>query len=80
MTGYTTVLVHKETKERLERMKEYAKESYDEVINKLITLVNMMKKEGELSEETLRDIATARGQAKAGKGVSTKELMARLGV
>jgi predicted CopG family antitoxin len=80
MTGYTTVLVHKETKERLEHMKEYAKESYDEVINKLITLVNMMKKEGELSEGTLRDIAKARDEAGHGKGISTKELMAKLGV
>jgi uncharacterized protein YjgD (DUF1641 family) len=80
MTGYTTVLVHKETKERLERMKEYAKESYDEVINKLITLVSLMKKEGELSEDTLRDIEKAREEIKRGEGMSTKELMAKLGV
>jgi hypothetical protein len=80
MSGYTTVLVHKETKERLEKMKEYSKESYDEVINKLITLVSLMKDEGKLSEKTLQDIKESREQAKKGKTMSTKELMAKLGI
>jgi hypothetical protein len=79
MSGYTTVLVHKETKMRLEKMKEYAKESYDEVINKLITLVSLMQKEGELSDKTLADIKEARTQIAAGKKINTKELMKNLG-
>ena len=77
---YTTVLVHKETKERLENMKEYAKESYDELINKLITLVKMMEEEGTLSDKTLKEIVQAREQIKQGKGMSTKELMAKIGI
>jgi DNA-binding TFAR19-related protein (PDSD5 family) len=80
MGGYTTVLLHKETKERLETMKEYAKESYDEVINKLITIVKVMKDEGKLSEDTLKDIREAREQVKKGKTMSTKELMVKLGL
>ncbi len=80
MAEYTTVLLHKETKERLERFKEYTKESYDEVINKLISLVNMMADEGKLSDETLKDIQEARNQIKKGSGISTKELMAKLGL
>jgi len=80
MGAYTTVLLHKETKERLEQMKEYAKESYDEIINKLITIVSLMKDEGKLTEQTLKDIEEARGQIKKGKGMSTKQLMAKLGI
>jgi PHD/YefM family antitoxin component YafN of YafNO toxin-antitoxin module len=80
MGEYTTVLVHKETKQRLEEMKEYAKESYDEIINKLITITKLMESEGRLNEGALRDIAEAREQVRKGKGMSTKELMAKLGV
>ncbi len=80
MSGYTTVLLHKETKERLSGMKEYAKESYDEVINKLITLVNLMKEEGKLNDRTLKDIEVAREQIKQGKGISTKQLLSDLGL
>ncbi|MFH0737449.1 MAG: hypothetical protein V1827_02035 [Candidatus Micrarchaeota archaeon] len=80
MSGYTTVLLHKETKQRLEEMKEYAKESYDEVINKLITIVRLVKDEGKLSPETLKDIEEAREQIKKGRGMSTKALMEKLGI
>lgn len=80
MSGYTTVLLHKETKMRLEQMKEYGRESYDEVINKLITLVKLMKEEGELNEQTIEDIKESREQVKSGKGISTKELMKKLGI
>ena len=80
MGAYTTVLLHKETKERLEQMKEYAKESYDEIINKLITIVSLMKEEGKLTDQALKDIEEARAQIKKGKGMGTKELMAKLGI
>jgi len=80
MSNYTTVLVHKETQERLASLKEYARESYDEVINKLITVYEKIKSEGELSEETKKDIETARKQIKQGRGMSTKELMTKLGL
>ena len=80
MGGYTTVLLHKETKDRLEEMKEYGKESYDEIINKLITIVKLMKEEGKLSDKTLEDVKEARKQIKQGKGMSTKELMAKMGI
>ena len=80
MAGYTTIMLHKETRERLASMKDYAKESYDEVINKLITVFEKMKTEGELTEETKKDIAIARRQIKEGKGISTKQLIERLGL
>jgi len=80
MTEYTTILVHKETKERLANLKEYGRESYEELINKLITVYEKLRGEGELSEETKKDIAIARKQIREGKKLSTKELMAELGI
>ena len=80
MSDYTTILVHKETKDRLSSMKDYAKESYEEVINKLITVYEKLKAEGKLREKTKKDIEIARKQIKEGKGISTKELMTELGL
>lgn len=80
MTRYTTLLVHKETRTRLAELKDYAKESYEEVINKLITVYEKVKSEGELTEETKKDIEEARAQIRAGKGLTTKELIAELGL
>lgn len=79
MSEYTTILLHKETRERLASMRDYARESYEEVINKLITVYEKLKSEGELTAETKKDIETARKRIKDGKGISTKELMDRLG-
>jgi hypothetical protein len=80
MSEYTTILIHKETKEHLSVLKDYARESYEEVINKLITVYEKLKSEGELSEPTKKDIETARKQIKEGKGLSTKQLMEELGL
>jgi hypothetical protein len=80
MSEYTTILVHKETKEHLALLKDYARESYEEVINKLITIYEKLQSEGELTEETKKDIKIAREQIKEGKGMSTKELMKELGL
>jgi hypothetical protein len=80
MSEYTTILLHKETKERLANLKEYGRESYEELINKLITVYEKLRGEGELTEETKKDIAMARKQIKEGKKLSTKELMAELGI
>ncbi len=80
MSDYTTILVHKETKDRLSSMKDYAKESYEEVINKLITVYEKLKSEGKLREKTKKDIEIARKQIKEGKGISTKQLMTELGL
>jgi len=80
MSEYTTILIHKDTKEHLSLLKDYYKESYEEVINKLITIYEKLKSEGALSDQTKKDIETARKQIREGKGISTKELMSELGL
>lgn len=81
MSEYTTVLMKKETKEKLADFKEYGRESYDEVINKLMTIVGKLRDvEGELSEDTKKNIELSRKQAKEGKTVKMKDLMRELGI
>jgi len=82
MENMTTVAVRKSTLNRLKSFREYGRESYDETINKLMTVVSMAKSdaEGELNEETKREIEQGRREIKEGKGISTKELMKKLGI
>jgi len=80
MSEYTTILVHKETRNKLASIRDYSRESYEEIINKLIAIYEKLSKEGELSEKTKKDLETARSQIRAGKGLSTKELINELGL
>lgn len=80
MSEYTTILVHKETRNKLASIRDYSRESYEEIINKLIAIYEKLSKEGELSEKTKKDLETARSQIRARKGLSTKELINELGL
>lgn len=82
MDGFTTVAVRRTTLNRLRGFREYGRESYDETLNKIMSVVSMAKhdSEGELTEHTKREIELGRKEITEGKGISTKELMKRLGV
>ena len=56
----TTIKIHKETKAEIDRFREYKIESYDEVLRKLIYIVKNIRKEPELSKETIKAIEQAR--------------------
>jgi len=70
----TTIQISEETQKALQKRKLFNQETYDEVIQDLIedTL--------ELSEETKRDIARSRAEAKAGKVISLEEAKRKLGL
>jgi len=70
----TTIQISKHTLGRLKDFKEYSKESYEEVINKLMKLKEMV--EPELTEQTKKDIDEARKE----KGISLSEAIKKLGV
>ena len=82
MGSITTVAVHKSTLNKLKGFREYGRESYDETINKLMSVVSMAKSdtEGELNEETKHEIEQGRREIREGKGISTKALMKKLGI
>jgi predicted transcriptional regulator len=75
----TTIKIHEDTKSRLDTFREYKHESYDEVIKKVIYIVNTCKKNPELSKETIKAIEAARERIKKGKFLSEEEAVKRLG-
>jgi len=78
--NYTSIQISPETRARLTKFRDYTRETYDEVLNKLMSIAELAGKEGSLSDETLRDIAEAKRQYAGKKTFSTKEVLAKLGV
>ncbi len=66
----TTIKIQNDTKSQIDQFREYKNESYDEVIKKLIYIVKNLKKEPELSKETIKAIEAARERIKKGKFVT----------
>ena len=56
--------------------KEYGKESYNEIITKLMDEVE----EGELTDEALKDIVKAKKEIREGKGQKIEEVAKELGI
>lgn len=75
----TTIKVKEDTKAALDKYREYKSESYDEVIKKVIYIIDSFKKEPELSTETILAIDKARERIKKGKFVTEAEAKKRLG-
>ena len=76
----TTIKLYEETKLQLNKYREYKNESYHEVSKKLIFIVEKVKKEPELSKETINSIEKARERIKKGKFLSEEEAKKRLGL
>ena len=77
--GFTTIQLSVETREKLSSLKEYPRETYDEVISKMVEIVRRVADEGNLSQQALEDIRISNEQSNAGKGFSTREVLKRLG-
>lgn len=76
----TTIKLHGETKQQLDRFREYKNESYDEVIKKMVFIIEKCKEEPELSKQTIMEIEKARERIKKGKFLTEKEAKIRLGL
>lgn len=76
----TTIKLHSETKTQLDLFREYVNESYDEVIRKMIYIVQRVEKEPELSMEAVKAIEQARERMKKGRLVTEKMARKRLGL
>ena len=76
----TTIKVHEDTKQKLDRFREYKNESYDEVIRKVVYIAQNCKKDPELSRETIEAIEKARARIKKGRFVTEDEAKRRLGL
>lgn len=80
MITTTTIKLNKKTKKKLDLYREYKNESYDEVINKLLSIISISKNDPKLSQETLKAIDAARKRIKQGEYINEEEAMKRLGI
>ena len=76
----TTIKIQTDTKLQIDQFRENKNESYDEVIRKLIYIVKNLKKDPELSKETIKAIEEARERYKKGQFVTLEEAKRRLGL
>jgi len=76
----TTIKIHQDTKNQLDRFREYGNESYDEVIKKIVYIVKKIKKEPELSQETITAIEQARKRMQEGNFLTEAQARKRLGL
>ncbi|MDP2909136.1 MAG: hypothetical protein Q8N77_05000 [Nanoarchaeota archaeon] len=56
MVSITTIKVYSKTKISLNEFKEYDKESYDEVLKKLLYLAHLIKQNPELGKKFLEEV------------------------
>ncbi len=80
MAEYTSIQIYPETRKSLAKLKESSKESYDDIIRKLLELIPKGDEEGEYTEEFRIGILNARLNLKKGKKISLTKAKAKLGV
>lgn len=56
MPKISTIKLSTETKERLLKLKEHGRETFDEVLNKILYILNVCKKEPEKAKKILENI------------------------
>ena len=74
----TSIQLENKTKARLEKMKSFPKESYDDVVNRLLNVAE--DDEGVLSKHTIKNIEKSLAEIKAGKVISHKDVKQKLGL
>ena len=72
----TTIQVKEDTLERLKFFKDSSKESYDELINKVLDEIE----EGELTDEAIDDIKIGLGELRDGKGELIEKVAKEFGI
>lgn len=75
----TTIKINPDTKHELDKFREYKRETYDEVIRKMLYLLAKVKTQPELSRDAVTAIEAARKRIKAGNFVTEEEARKRLG-
>jgi predicted transcriptional regulator len=71
----TTIQLDKRVRDKLKELKLYPGESYNKVVERLISIKT---DEGDLSEETIKEIEQSLEDIKAGRTLSMKEVKQRL--
>ena len=56
MKNITTIKLHKETKERLDKLKEHDRETYDQILRKILFILNTSRKNPEKAQNLMNRI------------------------
>ena len=56
MVDITTIKIKKETKERLDKLREHDRETYDQILRKILLILNMSKKNPEKAQSLMNRI------------------------
>ncbi|VVC02760.1 Uncharacterised protein [Candidatus Burarchaeum australiense] len=78
--GYTTIQILPETRKKLAGLKMYDRQTYDELLNALMSLVPKGDEEGEYGDEFRAGLLRARIDLAEGRTISHEELKKRLGL
>lgn len=73
MDDITTLKIKKETKQRLDKLKEHERETYDQIIRKLLFILNISKKNPEKAKNFMNKIDRAVKSKNQYTEVSSKE-------
>ena len=76
----TTIQIDKSTREKLAKLKTSDRETYDEVLNRLLSLVPEGDEEGEYTDSFRMGLLLAKCEIKEGKVISHVEAKRRLGL
>ena len=76
----TTIRLNVQTKDELDKFKQYKNESYNELIRKLIYVANLCENEPKLSQKTIQQIKEARERVKKGEFYTEEEAKKILGL
>ena len=76
----TTIRLNINTKEELDKFKQYKNESYNELIRKLIYIAVKCENEPKLSQKTIKEIKEARERIKKGELYTEAEAKKILGL
>ncbi|MDD3160040.1 MAG: hypothetical protein PHQ98_03670 [Candidatus ainarchaeum sp.] len=77
---YSTVRVANVTKEKIESLKVYRRESMDDVLNKLLALVPEGDDEGKYTSEFRAGLLQSLVESKMGKTITHEQLKKELGL
>ncbi len=76
----TTIRLKMQTKQELDKFKQYKNESYNELIRKLVYIVKLCENEPKLSQKSIKEIKEARERIKKGEFYTEEEAKKLLGL
>ncbi len=74
----TSIQLESKTKTRLDKMKTFPKESYNDVVNRLLNVAE--DDEGILSSQTIKDLEKALAEVKSGKTILHNQVKKKYGL